>query len=104
MFYCSLCASENKWVYTSTLCDECSSLKDLIKIYTIENILKIVQKVLIVDQFYPAKPVKIIRDEGDLIEKEPLPEEDFNKKVSDEIDIINKKYNMRVQKSKTKSV
>jgi hypothetical protein len=102
VFYCSLCCSEERWVY-SGFCSECEKLKDLIKIYSVENINDIVKKVLIVDKFYPIQPQKIIRDEADLIEKPADSEEDFNKKVSDEIDNINNKYSLRIKKT-TKSV
>ena len=98
VFCCALCCSEERWVYSGSFCGECEKLKDLVKIYSIENINEIVKRVLIVDKFYPIQPQKIILDEADLIEKPLDSEEDFNKKVADEIDSINSKYALRIKK------
>ena len=51
MFGCPLCERNNIWVYNGMLCEECVKVQNLSRIYGIEKICEILNKVLVVDKF-----------------------------------------------------
>ena len=51
MLGCVLCESAEVWVYSGSLCCECINLQNLIRIYKIEKVNEILEKVLVAKQF-----------------------------------------------------
>tara|TARA_R110000744_G_scaffold206579_1_gene325179 strand:+ start:742 stop:963 length:222 start_codon:yes stop_codon:yes gene_type:complete len=51
MLGCVLCENTDVWVYSGSLCPECIDLQNLIRIYKIDKINKILENVLVAKQF-----------------------------------------------------
>ena len=51
MLNCVLCENTEVWVYSGSLCQECINLQNLIRIYKINKINQILEKVLVAKQF-----------------------------------------------------
>ena len=56
MFGCILCQRNNEWVYNGYLCEDCVKVQNLSRIYGIEKLNEILNKVLVVEKFAD-KPV-----------------------------------------------
>ncbi len=50
MFQCPICSET---IITTKLCDDCETIRQLVKIYSKDKVLEVLKKVLVVQQFVP---------------------------------------------------